>query len=85
MATRFGKINTLFVYHTGGVDVFKVGQKVSESDDVREIGEIKDIGMEFEDSIFNGYDLVDKDGDAIARFEGGVYATWFDEPKKVEG
>lgn len=81
MSTRFGKINTLFVYHAEGVDIFKVGQKVSESNDAREIAEIKDIGAEFENSIFCGYDLIDKDGNAIARFENGRYATWFDNPK----
>lgn len=81
MATRFGKINTLFVYHAGGVDIFKVGQTVSESDDAREIAEIKDIGLEFESSIFSGYDLVDKEGNAIARFENGTYATWHDRPE----
>lgn len=79
----FGKINTLFVQHAQGTDVYKVGQNVSETDDLREIAEIRDIGCESENgNIFTGYDLIDKDGNTIARFENGIYSTWFDRPEK---
>jgi hypothetical protein len=81
----YGKINTLFVYGPKDVEIYKVGQKRAEEGEPREIAEIRDIGMEFPDSITVGYDLLDKKGDLIARFEGGVYATWFDDPKKAEG
>jgi len=80
----YGKINTLFVYGPNDVEIYKVGQKRAEAGESREIADIVDIGMEFPDSITVGYDLLDKNGDAIARFEGGVYAAWFDAPKKVE-
>lgn len=81
----FGKINTLLVYGPKDVGIFRVGQRVAELGEAREIAEIRDIGMEFPDSITLGYGLFDKNGDAIALFQNGTYATWFDVPKKAEG
>ncbi|MDF2563761.1 MAG: hypothetical protein K0Q53_156 [Massilibacillus sp.] len=80
----FGKINTLVVFHSNRSDIFKVGQLVGATEKARQIAEIKDIGAEFESSIFTGYDLFDENGNAIARFKNGTYATWFDEPEKGE-
>jgi len=73
----FGKINTLIVYGPNRVESFGVGNKLKE----HTIFEIKDIGIEYEDSIFSGYDLIDENGNTLARFESGVYATYFDDPK----
>jgi hypothetical protein len=75
----FGKINTLLVYGRYEVDTFRVGQKIKE----HTIAEIKDVGMEFEDSIFSGYDLINENGNTLARFENGSYATYFDDPKEA--
>ena len=79
----FGKINTLFVYSANDAEIFKVGQKVGESEEAREIVEIRDISIQLQ--ITSGYGLFDKNGDAIALFQNGTYATWFDVPKKAEG
>ena len=76
----FGKINTLFVYGPHNVDLFSIGQKIRE----HTIYEIKDIGKEFPDSITSGYDLIDENGNTLARFENGVYATYFDDPKSSD-
>lgn len=51
----------------------------TESNTGRIIAEIKNIGNEFPDSISLGYALLDKSGNIIARFENGIYATWFAE------
>lgn len=77
----YGKINTLIVYRSNDAEIFKVGQKVGESSELREIAEIKDNGLQFEDITCTMYDLIDKNGDIIARFENGIYATWFDRPE----
>ncbi|MDU2064396.1 MAG: hypothetical protein E6713_06090 [Sporomusaceae bacterium] len=71
----YGKINTLCVYASDRMDVYAIGGKIAESGEPREIAEIKDIVV--------GYDLLDKNGNLIARFENGTYSTWFDEPVKV--
>ena len=80
----YGKINTLFVYGPNDVEIYKVGQKRAEAGESREIAEIRDLGTELPDGIILGYGLFDKSGDAIALFQDGTYATWFDAPKKVE-
>ncbi len=77
----FGKINALLVYGPKDVEIFKVGQKCAESGEPREIAEIRDLSTELPDGIILGYGLFDKSGDAIALFQDGTYATWFDRPE----
>lgn len=75
-----GKIIRLEVHGNGntGRGIYSVGDYIPFAK--REIAEINDIGIQSEnDNIFLGYDLVDKDGKAIARFENGTYITWFTE------
>jgi len=71
-------ITRLEVFNTNGVYVYEVGDIECVSN--RVIAEIKDLCKEFDGHMYVGYELVDKDGYMLARFENGTYATWFDKP-----
>lgn len=74
--SKFGKITRLEVHGHNGIGVYKVGER--EYFSKRIIAEIKDVSIEFESSLHAMYDILDENGNAIARFENGTYATWFD-------
>ncbi len=77
----YGKIVKLKVYGNNGIAVYSVGER--EYFSKRLISEIIDIGFESQNgNVFNGYDVLDENRNCIARFENGIYATYFAEPPK---
>lgn len=78
--SKYNKIQRLEVHGRNGIAVYEVGQR--EYFSKRLIAEIKDIGCESQaGNIFTGYDVLDEDGKCIARFENGVYTTFFILPE----
>lgn len=75
--SKHGKIIRLEVHGQNGIGVYSIGER--EYFSKRLIAEIKDVSLEFENSIHNMYDVLDEKGQCIARFENGTYTTYFEE------
>ena len=74
---KYGKIIRIEVQNSIN-RLYEVGQP--EYCSKRMVSEIKDTSVEYEDSIFTAYEIIDKDGNCITRIENAACSIWYDVP-----